>query len=42
MKMNTMQKLYLCLKYELPEIHVEEKLRKKALVSIERMLELSK
>ncbi len=42
MKMNTMQKLYLCLKYELPEVIVEEELRKKALVSIERMLELSK
>ena len=42
MKMNTMQKLYLCLKYELPEVSVEEELRKKALVSIERMLELSK
>jgi len=42
MKMNTMKKLYLCLKHELPSVDVEEGLRKKALVSIERMLELSK
>jgi quinolinate synthase len=42
MKMNTMKKLYLCLKYELPEIFVDEELSKKALVSIKRMLKLSK
>jgi quinolinate synthase len=42
MKMNTMRKLYLCLKYELPDVEVEAELSKKALVSIERMLELSK
>ena len=42
MKMNTMRKLYLCLKHELPEVEVETELSKKALVSIERMLELSK
>ncbi|MCF6168518.1 quinolinate synthase NadA [Lutibacter sp.] len=42
MKMNTMKKLYLCLKYELPSIEVDTTLSKKALVSIERMLELSK
>ncbi len=42
MKMNTMKKLYLCLKYELPYIEVDTELSKKALVSIERMLELSK
>jgi len=41
MKMNTMQKLYLCMKYELPEIHVSEEIRKKALVPIQRMLEIS-
>jgi quinolinate synthase len=41
MKMNTMKKLYLCLKYELPEVDVDPELSKKALVSIERMLELS-
>ena len=42
MKMNTMKKLYLCLKHELPNVEVEPELSKKALVSIERMLELSK
>jgi quinolinate synthase len=42
MKMNTMKKLYLCLKYELPFVEVEPELSKKALVSIERMLEISK
>ena len=42
MKMNTMKKLYLCLKHELPSIEVEEELAKKAIVPIERMLELSK
>ena len=42
MKMNTMRKLYLCLKHEFPEVEVEAELSKKALVSIERMLELSK
>jgi len=42
MKMNTMKKLYLCLKHELPEVKVDQELSKKALVSIERMLELSK
>lgn len=42
MKMNTMKKLYICLKYELPIIEVDPELSKKALVSIERMLELSK
>ncbi len=41
MKMNTMRKLYLCMQYEQPEITVEEKLRVKALKSIERMLEIS-
>lgn len=41
MKMNNMQKLYLCMKYELPEIHVAEEIRKKALVPIQRMLEIS-
>lgn len=41
MKMNTLEKLYLCLKNEEPEIIVEEKIRVKAVKSIERMLELS-
>ncbi len=41
MKMNTMQKLYLCLKHELPEVTVDEDIRKQALIPIERMLEIS-
>jgi len=41
MKLNTMEKLYLCMKYEKPEIILEEELRLKALRSINRMLELS-
>lgn len=42
MRLNTMEKLYLCLKYELPEIHVPEEIQRKALVPIQRMLEISK
>lgn len=42
MKMNTLEKLYLCLKNEAPEIQVPEDIRKKALIPINRMLELSK
>ncbi|MFC6268740.1 quinolinate synthase NadA [Frigoriflavimonas asaccharolytica] len=41
MKMNTMEKLYLCMKYEIPEITMDEELRLKALVPIEKMLEMS-
>ncbi|WP_343706988.1 quinolinate synthase NadA [Flavobacterium sp.] len=41
MKMNTLEKLYLCLKNERPEMQVSEKLRTEALKPIERMLELS-
>lgn len=42
MKMNSMKKLYLCLKHELPAIEVDAELSKKALAPIARMLELSK
>lgn len=42
MKRNTLEKLYLCMKYELPEIIMDEELRLKALKPIEAMLELSK
>lgn len=42
MKLNSMQKLYLCLKYELPEILLDEELRIKALRPINKMLEMSK
>lgn len=41
MKLNTLKKLYLCMKYELPEILIEEELRLKALKPINRMLQLS-
>ncbi|MBJ6366766.1 quinolinate synthase NadA [Snuella sedimenti] len=42
MKMNTLQKLYDCLLNESPQIEVPEAVRKRALLPIERMLELSK
>jgi len=41
MKMNTLEKLYLCLKNESPEMLVTEELRTEALKPIKRMLELS-
>lgn len=41
MKLNTLEKLYLCLKYELPEIKMEELLREAAKKSIDRMLKIS-
>lgn len=41
MKMNTMKKLRDCLKYESPEIHVDEEIARKARRPIERMLEIS-
>ena len=42
MKLVTMQKLYDCLKNEAPEIHVDSEVAEKAIVSINRMLEISK
>ena len=41
MKLITLKKLYNCLKYELPEVLVEEEIRKKAEGSILRMLDIS-
>jgi quinolinate synthase len=41
MKRNTLEKLYLCMKYELPEITMDEQLRLAAKKPIDRMLELS-
>ncbi|MBS1752224.1 MAG: quinolinate synthase NadA [Bacteroidetes bacterium] len=41
MKLNTLEKLYLCMKYESPELKMEENLRKAALKPIKRMLEIS-
>jgi quinolinate synthase len=42
MKLNTLEKLYLCMKYELPEIIMDEDLRLAAKKPIDRMLEISK
>lgn len=42
MRLNTIEKLYLCLKYELPEISVPDNIQKKALIPILRMLDISK
>lgn len=41
MKLNTLEKLYLCMKYELPEITMDEELRLAARKPIDRMLEIS-
>jgi len=41
MKMNTIEKVYWTLKYELPEIKLDEELRKKAYLPIKRMLDIS-
>lgn len=41
MKLNTMEKLYLCMKNRSPEIIISEELRLKALVPIQRMMEMS-
>jgi len=42
MKMNTMKKLYLSMKYEMPNIEVDAELAKRAILPINRMLALSK
>src|ERR1700730_15795136 len=42
MKLNTLEKLYLCMKYEEPAIIMDEEIRKAAKKPIERMLEISK
>jgi len=41
MRLNTLEKLYLCLKNETPEILIDEELRKKAVRPIIKMLEMS-
>jgi quinolinate synthase len=41
MKLNTLEKLYSCLKHEQPEIIMDETIRAKAETSIRRMLEIS-
>jgi quinolinate synthase len=42
MKLNTLQKLYNCLKFEWPNIEVKEDIRVKAVKPINRMLDISK
>jgi len=42
MKLNSLQKLYICLKHELPEIILPASVIKKAQLPIRRMLEISK
>lgn len=41
MKLNTLEKLYLCMKYEMPELLLDEELRLAAKKPIDRMLQLS-
>ena len=41
MRLNTMEKLYNCLKYEQPEITVDAEIREKAVLPIQRMLDIS-
>ena len=41
MKLNSLEKTYLCLRDETPELIMEESLRVKALAPLERMLEWS-
>lgn len=42
MKLNTLEKLYLCMMYETPEIHMEESIRLAAKKPMDRMMEISK
>ena len=42
MKLNTLEKLYLCMMYETPEIRMEENLRLAAKKPMDRMLEISR
>jgi len=42
MKLNTLEKVYLCMEYEEPEIRMDEELRLAALKPIQRMLDISK
>ena len=42
MKRNSLEKLYLCMKYELPEIHIDANIIEAAKKPIDRMMEISK
>lgn len=41
MRLNTLEKLYNCLKYEFPEVTVDPEVAKEAVKPIKRMLEIS-
>ena len=41
MKLNTLEKLYLCMEHESPEIHMDGSMLNKARIPIERMLDIS-
>lgn len=41
MKRNTLEKIYICMKYELPEIKMDETLRQAAQKPLDRMLDIS-
>ena len=41
MKLNTLEKIYICLKYEIPEVNIKEENRIKAFMPIKKMLEIS-
>lgn len=41
MRLNTIEKLYACLRNEAPEIHVDQEVSKRALLPIQRMLQMS-
>lgn len=42
MKLNSLEKLYLCMEYETPEILMDEELRLAAKKPIDRMLKISR
>lgn len=41
MKLNTLEKIYLCLKHEQPELHMDNSLIQRAHIPLQRMLDLS-
>ncbi len=41
MKLNTLEKVYICLKYEVPELILDDETIQKALIPIQKMLEIS-
>lgn len=42
MKLNTLEKLYICMQYETPELVMDETLRLQAKKSMDRMMEISR